>query len=106
MRDAVRIEEIEEMRCQQGIDDGELREQIRGLVVGSLVKLTLLSGAEPFTGRVVLVRITSIRGLRFRGKLACKPASSSLSTLRAQSVLAFTADHIHSLPKGRPAHGH
>src|SRR5437764_13666100 len=103
MRDAVRIEEIEEMRCQQGIDDGELREQIRGLVVGSLVKLTLLSGAEPFTGRVVLVRITSIRGWSLRGKVLRESGSTgdprgTPGDLPGGALLSFTTAHIHPIP--------
>src|SRR5437764_1036180 len=44
MRHRVKIEDIEEMRQRQGIDDAELREAIRGLEVGDLVRLTLLTG--------------------------------------------------------------
>jgi hypothetical protein len=45
MRHTVAIEDIEEMRRQEGIDDVELRKAIRGLHVGDSVKLTFLAGA-------------------------------------------------------------
>jgi hypothetical protein len=99
MRDRVEIENIEELRLHQGIDDVELREEIRGLGAGALVRLTLLSGA--FGGETVVVRITSRKGPTFRGKLVRKPATAALARLRAGWPLAFTAAHIHSLPKGR-----
>jgi hypothetical protein len=44
-----------------------------------------------------LVRITSIRGADFRGKLVAKPASSGLAELNAGSALVFTASQIHSV---------
>jgi hypothetical protein len=105
MRHRVMIEDIEEMRRRQGIDDVELREEICGLEIGDFVKLTLLSGTGPFAGETLLVRITSIKGDAFRGKLAQRPALTSLSDLRAGSAVAFTKAHIHSVPKGQPPHG-
>jgi hypothetical protein len=75
-----------------------LREAIRRLKVGDSVKLTLLTGPRSF--ETLRVRITSIRGSSFRGKLANQPVSTALSNLRAGSPVAFTAAHIHSLPKG------
>ena len=69
MRPAVAIEEIEQMRRQQGIEDAELRREIRGLRVGDRVKLTFLPGATSAAGETLLVRITSINGRAFRGKL-------------------------------------
>jgi hypothetical protein len=102
MRKAVEIENIEEMRRQEGIDDDELREHIRRLAVGDLVRLTLLTGAtRPET---VTVRITDIDGMEFRGRLASQPRSAGLAKLRLGSRLVFTAAHIHSLAKGRPPH--
>ena len=74
MRAPLQIENIDEMRRREGIDDVALRDEIRGLKVGDFVKLTLLSG----------------------------PASAALSDLRAGAALAFTAAHIHSLLKRRP----
>jgi hypothetical protein len=101
MGNRVEIENIEERRHHVGIDDVVLREDIRGLAAGDLVKLTLLTGAGSFAGETVLVRITSIRGPAFRGKLVCKPASTGLSRLGVGSPVAFTAAHIHSLASGR-----
>jgi len=42
MRSTVEIEDIEGMRQREGIDDVELREAVARLVVGDLVRLTLL----------------------------------------------------------------
>jgi hypothetical protein len=99
----VEIENIENMRRRQGIEDVELRRAIRGLRVGAFVKLTLLGGADGAAGETLLVRITSIRGDDFRGKLASTPASAGLSGLRVGLALAFTGSHIHSLPAARAA---
>jgi hypothetical protein len=103
MRPIVEIEDIEQRRLQAGIDDVELRSQIRGLQVGDFVKLTFLTGATSF--ETLAVRITSISGSAFRGKLADSPATSALSQLRVGSPVAFTAAHIHSLVRRRPAPG-
>jgi len=106
MTNTVRIENIEEMRRREGIDDVTLRDDIRALAVGDFVRLTLIP-REPFSGgETLLVQITAISGASFQGQLARRPASKGLASLRTGAPLAFTADHIHSLPKGRPAHGH
>jgi hypothetical protein len=104
MRDRVEIENIEEMRRREGIEDVELRQDICGLRVGDAVNLTLLSGVTSSAAETVRVRITSIRDYGFRGKLTSKPASAGLSTLDVGSAIVFTAAHIHSLSKRRPAH--
>jgi hypothetical protein len=104
MRDSVAIENIEAMRRLEGIDDVELREEIRGLEIGDRVNLTLVAGGKASAGETLLVRITSIRGPAFRGKLATRPASAGLAKLRVGSPVVFTTAHIHSLPRGRPAH--
>jgi hypothetical protein len=101
MRARVEIQNIEDMRRRAGIEDVELREAIRGLRVGAFVKLTLLAGEQGAAGETLLVRITSIRGDAFRGKLAGRPTSAGLSGLRVGLALAFTGSHIHSLPTGR-----
>ena len=106
MWDDVHIENIEAMRLREGIDDVELREDIGALAVGDLVRLTLLPRDRSLAGETVVVRITDIRGASFRGQLIRRPAAKGLAGLRTGVPLAFTADHIHSLPKGRPAHGH
>jgi hypothetical protein len=104
MRNPVEIENIEEIRRRAGIEDVELREEIRKLEIGDLVKLTLLTGTKSFAGETLLVRITSIRGAAFRGKLITRPTSTDLAKLRVGSPVAFTAAHIHSLVRGEPIH--
>jgi hypothetical protein len=103
MLNNVEIENIEEMRRQEGIDDVELRVEIRGLKVGDFVKLTLLIGTTSF--ETLLVRITRIRGSAFRGKLVNRPTASGLSKLDAGAPIAFTTAHIHSLLKKQEVHG-
>jgi hypothetical protein len=97
LRGPLRIQDIEEMRRRAGIEDVELRQAIRGLRVGALVKITLLAGAPGAGGETLLVRITSIRGGAFRGKLASRPTSAALVGLRTGRALAFTGSQIHSV---------
>jgi hypothetical protein len=102
MRKRIDIENIEEMRQREGIDDVELRTEIRGLKAGDFVRVTLLAGATSV--ETLLVRITSIRGPAFRGKLVDGPTCAGLSQLHVGSQVAFTTAHIHSLSKRPPAH--
>jgi len=104
MRQIVAVENIEERRRREGIDDVELREEVRRLEIGDFVKLTFLTGTGSFTGETLLVRITRIRGCTFRGKLARKPALIGLSKLRVGSAVSFTSAHIHSIPKRQEKH--
>jgi hypothetical protein len=104
MRNTVEIENIDEMRRQAGVDDVELRDEIRGLHAGDTVKVTLRSATHPATAETLPVRITFARGGAFRGELARRPASASLAVLQAGSPLTFTASHIHSILKRRSAH--
>jgi hypothetical protein len=106
MRNSVEIENIEELRRLEGIEDVELRQEIRGLNVGDSVRLTFLAGATSLARETLLVRITRIDGYTFRGKLAKSPASTGLANLRAGSFVAFTTAHIHSLAKGQLSHEH
>jgi hypothetical protein len=106
MRYAVVIEDIEEMRRREGIDDVELRKEIRALQVGDFVKLTLLAGAAPSPGETLRVRITRISGDEFRGKLASRTAANGPLNLPAGSRVAFTSAHIHSVLKRSPVHEH
>lgn len=99
----VEIENIEQLRRREGIEDVELRQAIRGLNAGDFVRLTLLTGSTSSGGETLLVRITSINGKHFRGKLADSPSSASLSSLRSGSLVEFTRDHIHSLPAHPPS---
>ena len=95
--ETLNIENIEEIRRREGIDDVELRAEIRALKIGDVVKLTVLTGATSF--EYLLVRITGIKGAAFRGVLARNPHTSILSNLRAGSPIEFTAAQIHSLPR-------
>jgi hypothetical protein len=101
MNKAVEIEDIEALRQQVGIDDVELREAVRGLRPGDVVRLTLMTAAARETVRV---RITGARGPEFLGRLADGPTSPGLAALRAGARLTFRAAHIHSVAKGRPTH--
>jgi hypothetical protein len=102
MRHVVEFEDIEEMRRQQGIDDVELRDEIRGLRIGDTVKITLLPSPGALVGETVLVRITSIRDSAFRGKLVTSPTSPALASLGVGFPITFTTAHIHSVVKGKP----
>jgi hypothetical protein len=101
VRNRVQLEDIEEMRRRRGINDLELHEEIGRLAPGGFVKITFVSSPTSF--ETLFVRITSIQGTTFRGKLASEPHSAGLSRLRVGSSVAFSADHIHSIPKGHPA---
>ncbi len=100
MRNRLQIENIEAMRRRQGIEDVELHEDIRRLRPGDFVKVTFVSGPTSF--ETLWIRLTSIRGTAFRGKLANRPLSTGLGRLHIGSPIAFCADHIHSIPKGQP----
>jgi hypothetical protein len=104
MRKSLEIEDIEELRRREGIVDVELRKEICELQIGDLVKVTLLTGTRSCAGETVSVRITSIRGNAFRGKLTSSPTSAGLSMLRIGSSIAFTRAHIHSISKGQLTH--
>jgi hypothetical protein len=104
MRTSVDIEDIEAMRRSEGIDDAELRREIGELEAGDVVTITFMNGAKSCAQRSVAVRITGVDGTSFRGKLTEPPDASIPARLRAGSLLAFTASHIHSIPKGRTTH--
>jgi hypothetical protein len=99
MRKITEIENIDEMRRCQGIDDVELHEAIRELGVGDVVKLTFLDSDNPSAHETLLVRITSRSGSVFRGKLADTPRSPLRCKLNAGSRIIFTAAHVHSVHK-------
>ena len=91
------LENIEARRRSQGIEDVELRLAIRALGVGDFVRVTLV--ASPLSMETLRVRITSIRGSAFRGKLARKPAVPGLSQVPGGAAVAFTTAHIHSVER-------
>jgi hypothetical protein len=96
-KDAILIEDIEAVRLREGIEDVQLAVQIRRLRVGDAVNLTFLPHAEAFPGILLVVRITSIAGLVFRGKLMHAPGRSRRPELRRGRSLTFTAAQIHSI---------
>ena len=96
MRNHFEIENIEALRRQVGIDDVELRQAIRELRIGDIVKMSVAT-KTPCAGQTLRVRITRIDGLAFRGKVAMVPAGAAWTALRVGAAIAFTADHIHSI---------
>jgi hypothetical protein len=94
MRNTIAIDDIEEVRRQLGIDDVELRLGIRQLKVGDIVHLSLVTAKGLHT---VPVRITSIRGYAFRGKLTGRQPDAVADGLPAGATLAFKSAHIHSI---------
>ena len=103
MKSLIEIENIEGMRRHEGIDDVELREEVRRLRIGDLVHLTFRIGTKSCAGETLLVRITGTKGGAFRGKLSDRPVSADLAKLHVGSLVAFTRDHVHSVAKGRQA---
>jgi hypothetical protein len=104
MRKAVEVEDIAKMRHEQGIEDVHLWQEIAGLNAGDFVKLTLLTSNR--TSETVTVRITSVSGSAYRGKLIKKPISAALSDLKAGRLLTFTAGQIHSVVRKRDSLGY
>lgn len=102
----IRLENIEALRRKMGIEDEELSEQIQSLAVGDLVLLTFLTEVRSPTAETLPVRITSLRGGTYRGKLVAGPASKALPELKAGLLLTFVAGHIHSIPKEHAARKH
>ncbi len=100
MRVSVQIENIDELRRCNGIDDIELHGKIDRLRVGDHVLLTFLSGSNRCA--TLSVRITRIRAGRFRGHLAARPARPALLGLRDNAMVAFTAGQIHSITRPQP----
>jgi hypothetical protein len=97
---AIEIENIDELRRCEGIDDVELHEDIGRLRVGDHVLLTFLSGTS--LRETLPVRITSIRGEQFRGRLAGRAARPKLLGLAPDALVTFTAGQIHSIARRQP----
>jgi hypothetical protein len=102
MRKSIEIENIFDLRRRVGIYDAVLRDEIQSLQAGECVRLTFLTGLTPSTGEMLLVRITSIKGDVFRGRLFNKPTLNGLSRLQRGSLITFSKEHIHSIPKESP----
>jgi hypothetical protein len=102
MEPSVVIEDIQAMRRQAGVEDRDLQDEIRGLRIGDTVKLTFQAG--PRTFETLAVRITSIRGCAFRGKLASASRSGLVASLRVGTSVTFTSAHIHSVTRKQATH--
>jgi hypothetical protein len=97
MRVTIEIENIDELRRCNGIEDIELHEEIDRLRVGDHVLLTFLSRTN--LRATLPVRITRIRAGRFRGRLAAPIARPELLGLQPNALVAFTAGQIHSIAR-------
>ena len=100
MSNRIRIEDIEGMRREAGIDDVDLRRAIGRLKTGDFVHLTFRAGIS--SPETLLVRVTMINSANYEGELAQTPTTVSLQTLRMGSPMSFAATHIHSLASGPP----
>lgn len=92
---AIAIENIEEMRRREGIDDQELHDEIGRLNIGDLVRLTLRVSRH--AAETVVYRITSKNKADFRGECASLPLDARLQRLTNGQTLCFSANHIHSV---------
>jgi len=97
MREALEIEDIEQLRREAGIDDVELRKAIGALRVGDIVRLTVWSNTAPFQRETVPVRITRVEGGAFRGRVTAVRPSRALAQVRAGKSVRFMRYHIHSI---------
>jgi hypothetical protein len=100
MSNRIRIEDIEGMRKEAGIDDVDLRNAIGRLKPGDHVHLTFRAGTS--SPETLLVRVTTVNSTAFEGELAQAPVASSLQTLHVGSPMSFAATHIHSVATGPP----
>lgn len=98
---AIDIENIDELRRREGIDDVELHEDIGRLRVGDRVLLTFLSGTS--LRATLPVRITRIRAGQYRGRLIGTIGRPELLGLRPNILVTFTAAQIHSIARPEPA---
>jgi hypothetical protein len=101
MRYRLEIENIEELRLREGIDDVELREAVAQLRVGDHVRLTFLAGPEGAARETLLVQVTRIRKTDFLGRLTSRPTRGGLAALRVGARIAFAAGQVHSIAAPR-----
>jgi hypothetical protein len=100
MQPPVEIQDVEQLRQRAGIDDVELREQVRRLRVGDHVKLTFLAG--PAKAETLCVRLTSIRRGKYHGELVRGARTPQLAHLCSGSRITFTRAHVHSVASNPP----
>ncbi len=102
MRLPIEIEDIDYLRHKEGIDDAELREEIRGLRIGDYVRLTFLVRDRLATRETLPVRITRIQGHHLSGRLSDQPLSRGLAKLRMGVLVHFVVAQIHSVAAAPP----
>jgi hypothetical protein len=89
------LEDIEALRLRQGIDDVELREEVRRLGPGACVRVTFLGTLRP--NETLMVRITRVTGAEFQGKLLQQPSRDVERGLHPGVTVRFRDVHIHSV---------
>lgn len=99
MKSPIDLEDIDSMRLQLGVDDVDLRDRIKQLVVGDCVRLTFLSTIKG--NHTLMVRITSAKNGAFRGRLLQVPVKMAPSALRVGILIPFAAEHIHSIVRAK-----
>lgn len=99
MRQTLQIENIDQLRLRQGIDDVELREKIGQLQVGDCVNLTFLKGAQQGASKTVPVQIVRIVKEKFEGKLLKSLGSLGPTDLKVGSMISFRRYHVHSITR-------
>lgn len=99
MQLSILVQNIEEMRRREGIEDEDLRRDISAIKIGDRVHLTLISSQKPMGSETVVVRVTKIDGSKYEGALLTRPISKGLNTLPTDLALFFKREHIHSLLK-------
>lgn len=97
MKRTFKLENIEQMRLREGIDDIELRESIRQLQIGDCVYVTFLDCSHPKRSKTVLIRLVAIHKNGFGGKLMQPLDALGPSDLRVGSLVTFRESHVHSV---------
>lgn len=97
MKHTLDLEDIEALRLRQGIDDVELREEVRRLGPGDCVRLTFLGAARP--NETLMVRVSRVNGADFQGKLLQKLSQEGQAGLQLGETVCFRAVHVHSVVK-------
>ena len=95
---SILIENIDEARRREGIDDVVLRNEIVRLKAGDQVRLSVSSDGRQF--EMLAVRITSLKGSVLRGKLLENPRSRGLAELTAGCAMKFATSQVHSSQPG------
>lgn len=93
-----RLENIQQLRIESGIEDVELQKSICNLAVGDIVNLTILNSKSSHSGEPIVVEVVAIQGFNYQGKVIRASNNESLSRELADQSIAFSKKHIHSVP--------